>query len=78
MKAIIRVEGDTYVVEPEVAVHIRSMVEGAEMYAEKWRRKEDGGTTYHVYKDDEPPEPDSIALISESLYRMAKLAGKPE
>ncbi len=46
------------------------------MYEEQWKKEEDGGTTYHVWPvGDRLP---GLKIVSESLYQMAKLAGKPE
>jgi len=53
------------------------LLEKAEAYEEKWRKNEDGGTTYHVYPLD-PEKVPSLKLVSDDLYRMAKLAGKPD
>jgi hypothetical protein len=65
-----------FIVKTEDALKIINILEKAEMYEEKWRKEEDGGTTYHVWPvGDKLP---GLKIVSESLYQMAKLAGKPE
>lgn len=66
-----------FVLKTSDAVRLLELLEKAEAYEEKWRKNEDGGTTYHVYPLD-PEKVPSLKLISDDLYRMAKLAGKPE
>ena len=44
-------------------------------YKEKWRSSEDGGSTYHIFPNEQKMD---IKVISDDLYNMAKLAGKPE
>jgi predicted DNA-binding ArsR family transcriptional regulator len=63
-----------YVMSNKDAVTIADILEKAELYEQKWRKEEDGGTTYHVYDNDKQF---TLTTVSESLYRMAKLAGKP-
>jgi hypothetical protein len=65
-----------FIVKTEDALKIINILEKAEMYEEKWRKEEEGGTTYHVWPvGDKLP---GLKIVSESLYQMAKLAGKPE
>ena len=78
MKALISVNGVTDIVAPEKAIEVLSAVEGAEEYQEKWRSKTDGGTTFHVFHSPRNAEPHNLQLVSDDLYRMAKLAGAPE
>jgi predicted DNA-binding ArsR family transcriptional regulator len=66
-----------FVLKTSDAVKLLELLEKAEMYEDKWRKAEEGGTTYHVYPL-EPEKVPSLKLISDDLYRMAKLAGKPE
>ena len=76
MKAIIQVGYKEYAIDARKAVEIMELLEGAERYQSKYWG---GGkpTTYHVYEDaDESVK--NIQLLDEKLYRMAKLAGKPE
>lgn len=65
-----------FIVKTEDALKMIQILEKAELYEEKWRKEEDGGTTYHVWPvGDRLP---GLKIVSESLYQMAKLAGKPE
>lgn len=66
-----------FILKTADAVRLLELFEKAEVYEENWRKEEDGGTTYHVYPIS-PEKMPSIKLISDDLYRMAKLAGKPE
>ena len=63
-----------YVMSNSDAVLIADILEKAELYEQKWRKEEDGGTTYHVYDNDKQF---TLTTITNSLYSMAKLAGKP-
>jgi predicted DNA-binding ArsR family transcriptional regulator len=63
-----------YVMSNKDAVTIADILEKAELYEQKWRKEEDGGTTYHVYDNDKQF---TLTTLSGSLYNMAKLAGKP-
>lgn len=62
-----------YVVSPKDAVTIMEMLQKAERYECKY--KSGGDSTYHVYPSSESL---TAKLISDDMYRMAKLAGKPE
>ena len=67
-----------YVLDVDDAVKFTELLSNAEMYEEvSHKASEGGGTTHHVY-DVGIAEGFSMHLISESLYQMAKLAGKPE
>jgi predicted DNA-binding ArsR family transcriptional regulator len=63
-----------YVMSNKDAVTIADILEKAELYEQKWRKEEDGGTTYHVYDNDKQF---TLTSLTNSLYSMAKLAGKP-
>jgi hypothetical protein len=54
---------------------VHGVVEYAELYEEVHHKEAEGGSTHHVYDVGVPDV--SMHLISESLYQMAKLAGKP-
>ena len=68
-----------YVMSNKDAVTLADILERAELYESIWIRSEDrnGGPdhTYHIYESDKQID---MKLISTDLYRMAKLAGKPE
>ena len=69
----------SYVMSNKDAVALAEIIEKAEMYEAVWvpAGERIGGTdqTYHVYENDQQID---MKLISTDLYRMAKLAGKPE
>ena len=69
----------SYVMPTEKAMTLVDILENAEVYERVFLPKEkriDGGSDYahHVYVNEEGF---SMRTISEGLYRMAKLAGKP-
>jgi hypothetical protein len=62
------------------ALELAALLQGAEMYEEVYihsdkRVSKDDDHTYHVYP---VKELFALRLLSDSLYQMAKLAGKPE
>jgi hypothetical protein len=69
--------GKKYIVKSEDALKIIQILEKAELYSEEWRKAEDGGTMYHVWPMDSSEDLPSLRLVSDALYQMAKLAGKP-
>jgi hypothetical protein len=75
--AVIIVGYKTYVMPVEEAVAIAKSVATAEMYERKYRSSSEGGTTYHVYQQEEQAEI-PITVLPNVLYRMAKMAGKPQ
>ena len=79
-KAIIQIGYNNYVLDTEKAIKILSLLEEAERYEHKWRNAEEGGSTYHVWNANESPADGlrEMKLMPEQLYRMAKMAGKPE
>jgi hypothetical protein len=64
----------SYVLDIKDALTLAEIVSKAEMYEEKYHG---GGqdNTHHVYNNDERF---TIRVIPDSLYNMARLAGKPE
>ena len=69
-----------YVLSNKDAVALAEILERAELYEAIWipsGERNAGGPdhTYHVYENDKQID---MKLISADLYRMAKLAGKPE
>ena len=68
--------GTQFIMTAEDALKVIQILEKAMIYEERYRGKEEGGSTHHVYPiTGEMP---SVKIISDDLYRMAKLAGKPE
>ena len=66
----------TYVMPVDEAVAVAKTMATAEIYDTKYRGKEEGGTTHHVYAQEQQNLP-SVQLMSYETYRMAKLAGPP-
>lgn len=69
----------SYVLSNKDAVALADILEKAELFEAIWipSGERHGGPdhTYHIYENDKQTE---MKLISADLYRMAKLAGKPE
>ena len=77
-KAVVQVGYNKYVLETKDALTLLDILAKAERYREKWKRDEEGGTTYHVWN-----QPTSevcnmqMHMLPDELYKMAKLAGEP-
>jgi hypothetical protein len=74
-KALISVGYTRYVVNTADAVKLADILMGAERYEDKWVK--DVGNTHHIWEQDELKKFD-IQAIPDSVYRMYKLAGKPQ
>jgi hypothetical protein len=77
LMATIGVGYRVYVMPVDDAVAIAKALAVAEIYDTKYRPKEDGGTTHHVYPQEQQNLP-TVQLVSYETYRMAKLAGPPQ
>lgn len=82
MKAVITLGYREYVMEAEDALALLQVIARGERYQSKWRKAEDGGTSYYIWTESEQPgDPGhnigSLRLISDDHYRIAKLAGAP-
>ena len=77
-KAIIRIGYDQFVMDAEDALTIHEILAKAECFKRNYRSKDEGGTLYYVWQQDAETEPRNIEIMPDNLYRMAKLAGKPE
>lgn len=75
MKAVLNLGWKNYIMDPDKAVAVLQMLEGAEIYEETWHH-ESKNKTHHVYEQEAGSQ--TLNLIPDSLYRMAKLAGKPD
>jgi transposase len=77
-KMVISLGWQKYVVDAKQAVAIAEILNSAELYEAQSKKNEEGNyvTTYHVY--DNPEERWVMELMSDNIYRVAKLAGKPE
>ena len=73
MPMIVTLGYTTYVMPTKDAVHLMEILEKAERYQKMYHDKE---STHHVWTDEDTNH--TATLISDDLYRMAKLAGKPE
>ena len=76
MKVVINLGYKDYVLDAADAVTVLQLLENAELYQEKWQPMDQGGTLYYVYP--QTPEASTLKVLTDSLYEMAKLAGKPE
>jgi hypothetical protein len=65
-----------YILSPKNAVMLAEILDGAEVYEEKYLGGGGAGYSYHVYPQDSVEI--TLKLLPDSLYRMYKLAGKPE
>lgn len=76
-KVRIEIGYKTYIVEASDGVQLMQILNNAEMFEEKTKRNNEGvySSTFYCYEQDTTGV--SISLIPSSLYRMAKLAGKP-
>ncbi len=78
-KVLLSWHGRKCVLEHDKAMKVLDLLHDAEVFETKWRKGEDD--TYHVYS----PDPNEIlhnsmtvAPLPAELYRVAKLAGRPE
>ena len=76
-KMILEIGWKKYVVDAKLAITVSEMLSTAEVYETKYVKGEDGNTvtTHHVY--DQEATRWMMEIMPESIYRMAKLAGKP-
>lgn len=77
-KAIIRFGYDQYVVDVHDAITMHEIMAKAECFKRDYRSKDNGGPLYYVWEQDMDNEARSFEIMPDNLYRMAKLAGKPE
>ena len=73
MKAIVQVGYKSYIMDAEKALTFLGMLDQAEVYESKW----DGKTSAHYIYNQENDSVRELKLVPDALYRMAKLAGKP-
>lgn len=77
-KALIQFGYSSYVLDAQAALKLTELLAEAELYEEKWRKVEEGGTTHHVYPQNDSESIRIIKILPNSLYQIAKMAGKPE
>jgi Tfp pilus assembly protein PilE len=79
MKAVIKIDYTNYILDTDKAVAILNLLEGAEIYEQKYHAAKDGVESFytqHIYDDEKTDT--QLLLIKDEMYRMYKLAGKPE
>ena len=77
LMAVVGVGYKQYIMPVDEAVALAKTMATAELYEPKYRPESDGGTTFHVYAQEQQHLP-TVQLVSYEAYRMAKLAGKPQ
>ena len=76
-KITVQIGYQYFVLDGGKAVQLLDTLQGAEVYETKWRSESDGGTSYHIYPQEETLRKVEIMYLTENQYRMYKLAGKP-
>lgn len=76
MKAIVQIGYKTYVMDTEKALTLLGALDGAEVYEAKWDSNS-RQTSYFIYDQDSSDSIRDMKLLPDALYRLAKLAGKP-
>ena len=76
MKTIVQIGYTSYVMDAEKAIAVLEMLSGAEIYDSKWNSLSKNSTHY-IYPQDDADFIRELKLLPDALYRMAKLAGKP-
>ena len=74
MKAIVNIGYKAYVMDADKALTMLGMLEQAEVYENKWENKT---TAHYIYPQDNSDHIRELKLLPDALYRMAKVAGKP-
>ena len=77
-KAIIRVGYEQYVMDAEDALKMHEILAKAERHKRDYRSRDEGGPLHYVWAQDSEDEARNFEIMPDNLYRMAKLAGKPE
>lgn len=73
MKAIVKIGYTQFVLAPEDALKVVSVLMNAEIFESKYRG--DKGSTYHVYEQE--GQTMAIEMMPDTKYQICKLAGKP-
>lgn len=78
-KAILQIGYKNYILDTADAVAVIDILSRAEVYEKKAHKNKEGNYDYttHVY-DQDADQNITLVMLPDSLYRMAKLAGKPE
>jgi hypothetical protein len=70
-KVVVNMGWRAFVMDSNRALTLLDLMKDVELYEEKYSSK-----SVHVYPNDKKDI--SITLLPDAMYRMAKLAGKPE
>jgi hypothetical protein len=65
--------GSDFVMDAEKALTLLDLLKDAEKYQDKYDK---GGNTFHIFPQEK--EVATLKVLSNNMYAMAKLAGKPE
>jgi len=76
-KVVVAIGYKNYVLDTADAIKVAEALSKAELYDTKYRSKDKGGTSVNVWEQDENDSTIAMTILSDSLYRMAKLAGRP-
>lgn len=76
-KAVISYGYGQLIMDTKDAITVLEIISSAEIYKEKYRSTAEGGSTYHIYPQSHDST-NNMRIISDDLYRMAKLAGEPD
>lgn len=74
MKAIVTIGYKQYVMDADKAITMLGMLDQAEVYESKWEGKT---TAHYIYTQDNNDHIREVKLLPDALYKLAKLAGKP-
>lgn len=70
-KVVVNMGWRSFVMDSDRALTLLDLMKDVELYEEKYSTK-----TVHVYPNDKKEI--TMTLLPDTMYRMAKLAGKPE
>ena len=82
-KVIVSVGYRDYVLDGGDAMKLLDILAKAEQYEDKWHNKDEATgresyTTYHIYPQAQGDSAIGLKYLSDDMYSMYKLAGKPE
>ena len=82
-KVIVSVGYRNYVLDGGDAMKLLDILAKAEQYEDKWHNKDEATgresyTTYHIYPQAQGDSAIGLKYLSDDMYSMYKLAGKPE
>lgn len=77
-KAIVQLGYEHYIMDAQDALKIYEIIAKAERYKNVYRRQDEGGPLHYVWDQGGEQEMRDMRIMPDSLYRMAKVAGKPD